>query len=326
MKCRNKKMTFKPSVLYYHPLVASLAQNILEKCQSKLVTTGNIKWQQFADGWPNLFIEDVKENCVGRNLLFLGSLHSPQIIFEQIAVLFELPRYLSKSVTFILPYFPTATMERVEREGAIATASTMARILSAAPMSSGGPCQIIIFDIHALQERFYFGDSVIPRLESAIPLLLREIRQEGFQNVSIAFPDDGAAKRFQVFFEHLFPLITCLKMREGDKRIVKVKEGLVKDRHCIIVDDLVMTGGTLIECAKVLKVNGAGSVSAFVTHAVFPKESWKKFTGEGEKLFQKFYITDSIPYANEIGKHAPFHLLSLADIIAEILLSYDLVQ
>lgn len=318
-------MSKKPSVLYHHPLVDSLAQNILEKCPSDSITHGNIQWRQFLDGWPNLFIEDVKKNCVGRNVIFLGSLHSPNIIFQQIAVLFELPRYLSKSVTFILPYFPTATMERVEREGAIATASTMARILSSVPLSSGGPCQIVIFDIHALQERFYFGDNVIPRLESAIPLLLPEIRKDDFCDVSIVFPDEGAAKRFQIYFENLFPIVTCLKVRDGVKRNVKVKDGEVVGRHCVVVDDLVMTGGTLIECAKLLKENGATAVSAFVTHAVFPKESWKKFTA-AERLFHKFFITDSIPHACDIGKHEPFVVLSLAEILAKILLSYDLQQ
>ena len=61
------------------------------------------------------------------------------------------------------------------------------------------------------------------RLESAIPLLLREIRKPHINDVTIAFPDEGAFKRFHSMFE--FPLITCLKVRQGTQRIVKIKEG-----------------------------------------------------------------------------------------------------
>jgi len=313
----------KASVLYYHPSCEQLAQNILNGCNNKVVA-GNVKWDQFPDQWPNLFIEDVKKNCMGCNVIFLGNLHSPQIIFEQLAILFELPRYLSKSVTFILPYFPTGTMERVETEGVIATASTLARLISATPLSSRGPCQILIFDIHALQERFYFGDTVIPRLESAMPLLLKQIKKEDMKDICITFPDDGATKRFRAYFEKDFPIVTCLKVREGNKRMIKIKEGDVSNKDCIIIDDLVMTGGTLLECAKVVQKNGAKSVRAFVTHAVFPNESWKKFIGKS--LFDKFYITDSIPHAIEIGKHEPFQVLSIGGVLADILLNYDVLQ
>ena len=320
------------SVFYFHPLTKLLGEEVIKHCCSKengelqnAVVKGNISWDHFSDAWPNLFIEDVKVNCAGRNVIFLGSLHDPAIIFEQISILYALPRYLSHSVTFILPYFPTATMERIDTEGKIATAATMARILSAIPLSTRGPCQIIIFDIHALQERFYFGDHVIPRLESAMPLLLQKIDKEKIPNVTIVFPDDGAFKRFHTIFENLFPLIVCNKIREADQRVIKIKEGVAEDRHCIIVDDLVMTGETLIKCAEAVKKCGASTVSAFVTHAVFPNDSWKKFTGE-ESLFTNFYITDSIPYASTIAEQKPFQLLSLADLIAKILHRYDLNQ
>lgn len=312
--------TKNPSVFYYHPSCENLAKNILAGCHEEVIE-GRISWKQFPDNWPNLFIEDVKKNCVGRNVIFLGNLQSPQIIFEQLAVLYALPKYLSKSVTFILPYFPTGTMERVETEGAIATAATLARMISATPLSSRGPCQTIIFDIHALQERFYFGDSVIPRLESAMSLLLQKIQSDKVEDVCIVFPDDGATKRFKNHFENTFPVATCLKVREGKSRIVKLKEGAVKNMNCVIVDDLVMTGGTLLECAKVLKENGACSVKAFVTHAVFPNDSWKKFVGG--HLIERFYVTDSLPDAKEISKHQPFELLSLGPIISNILLNYD---
>lgn len=326
-----------PHILYYHPQMKELAVSIAGRCdvwkntlnddrvRQKVELKDTIKWDKFEDGWPNLFIEDVRKDCAGRDVIFLGTLHSPELLFAQIAIVYTLPRYLARSVTFILPYFPTGTMERVDTEGQVATASTLARLLSGTPLSARGPCQLVMFDIHALQERFYFSDNIIPRLESAIPLLLREIRKLASSNITIAFPDEGAFKRFHQMFENEFPFITCVKIRDDGKRIVKIKEGCAMGRYCVIVDDLVMTGGTLIQCAKALKNAGAVKVGAFVTHAVFPNDSWKKFQN-CEFPFEKFYITDSIPYAVEISKHPPFCMLSLCDAISDALLGFDLLQ
>ena len=327
LQATNKNMSKKPLVLYYHPSMEPLANRVIDICkgQDNNVIKGSISWKHFHDGWPNLFINHVKKECAGQDVIFIGSLHSPEIIFEQISILYSLPRYLSRSVTFILPYFPTATMERIDTEGSVATAATLARILSATPLSSRGPCQIVIIDIHALQERFYFGDNVIPRLESAVELLLDEIKEKELKDVAIVFPDDGAFKRFHSHFVDLFPVIICTKIREGKGRIVRIKEGDATKCHCIIVDDLVMTGGTLIECANALKIAGAAQISAFVTHAVFPKESWKKFTSS-ESLFTRFYISDSIPHASEIAKNAPFVMLSLANILSKILFDYNSIR
>jgi len=119
--------------------------------------------------------------------------------------------------------------------------------------------------------------------------------------------------------------------------------GVATDKDCVIVDDLVQTGGTLIECAKVkyqiIPVNtyfivlqalqraNPKSISLFVTHAVFPQGSWKKFTTEKcEIKFSHFWITDSIPHAIEIAQHKPFELLSLCDSISNSLFSYDLLS
>ncbi|KAJ0590283.1 putative ribose-phosphate diphosphokinase [Helianthus annuus] len=91
--------------------------------------------------------------------------------------------------------------------------------------------------------------------------------------------------------------VVCAKVREGDKRTVWVKEGNPSGCHVVIVYDLVQSGDTLIECQKVLAAHGATKVSAYVTHAVFPKKSWKKFVHKnGGKLlsltlFVSFYFT-----------------------------------
>ncbi|GMN44900.1 hypothetical protein TIFTF001_014101 [Ficus carica] len=210
----------------------------------------------------------------------------------------------------------------MEEEGDVATAFTLARMLSNIPISSGGPTSLVIYDIHALQERFYFGDNVLPLFETGIPLLKQRLHQlSDSDKIVVAFPDDGAWKRFHKQFDH-FPMVVCNKVREGDKRIVRIKEGNPAGYHVVIVDDLVQSGGTLIECQKVLAAHGAAKVSAYVTHGVFPKRSWERFTHKDglEKAFAYFWITDSCPLTvKDIANRAPFEVLSLAGSISEAL-------
>ncbi|VAI48706.1 unnamed protein product [Triticum turgidum subsp. durum] len=208
---------------------------------SDAIQLQSINWRNFPDGFPNLFINNAHD-IRGQHVAFLASFSSPAIIFEQISVIFALPKLFIASFTLVLPFFPTGTFERVEEEGDVATAFTLARILSMIPKSRGGPTSVVIYDIHALQERFYFGDDVLPCFETGIPLLLQRLSQ-----LPDAFPDDGAWKRFHKSLAN-FPVVVCAKVREGDKRIVRIKEGNPEGRHVVIVDDLVQSGGTLREC------------------------------------------------------------------------------
>ena len=162
-------------------------------------------------------------------------------------------------------------------------------------------------------------------LKSAVYLLRQQLftklpKQE-LDTISIAFPDDGAAKRFKTKFPEL-PIIVCSKVRVGDERRVTVSEGEASGRHCVIVDDLVQSGGTLLECAKCLKALGATRVSCFVTHAIFPNENWKKFmhTEGGANIIDKVWITDTVPQiAEAVANIEPFEVLSIAPLVGHLL-------
>jgi len=216
--------------------------------------------------------------------------------------------------------------DKIDEEGQIATAATLARLLSHIPTTSTGPVKILIYDIHALQERFYFTDQVLPIFLSAIPLFFNRIQAHHWkEDIAIAFPDEGAWKRFGPQFGHKYPLIICTKVREGEKRIVKVKEGDPKGKHVFIIDDLVQTGGTLLECKAALRALGTNQVSAFVTHGVFPNDSWRRFANEDpSQRFGVFYITDSCPAtAKKVAAAPPFFVLSLIDTIVQTSLQFE---
>ncbi|KAL0362524.1 UNVERIFIED_CONTAM: Ribose-phosphate pyrophosphokinase [Sesamum calycinum] len=310
MERRQKKQV----LLFYCEEAEDLARKVA--AHSDLVQLQSINWRSFDDGFPNLFIKNAHD-IRGQHVAFLASFSSTSVIFEQLSVIYALPMLFAASFTVVLPFFPTGSFERIEEEGDVATAFTLARMLSNTPISRGGPTSLVIYDIHALQERFYFNDTILPVFETGIPLLKQRLQQLPKSDKMMEL-----GKRFHKLLDH-FPMVICNKVREGDKRIVRIKEGDPAGCHVVIVDDLVQSGGTLIECQKVLAAHGAAKVSAYVTHGVFPKRSWERFVHkneESEKAFAHFGITDSCPSTvKAIASKAPFEVLSLAGSIADAL-------
>jgi phosphoribosylpyrophosphate synthetase len=168
----------------------------------------------------------------------------------------------------------------------------------------------VTYDIHALGEQFYFDDRVQVELRSAMPMLIRRLKKLG-EPVSICFPDEGAGKRFgRIFEEAKLPIIVCSKVRDGQRRVVTVKEGETLGVHAVIVDDLIQSGGTIHECRKALIERGAAKVSVFATHPVMPHFSFLKFTAAD---YANVWVTDSVPETTMyLENKKPYEVLSLA--------------
>lgn len=311
---KNKEEYMNERLLLFCPQMGDLAKRVVNN-SSLRIHLGAIEWKEFSDSFPDIFIRNVEflRHC---DVTFLASFDTPYEVFRQLAVIYALPRYGAKSLRVILPYFPTGTMERVQKEGTIATAMTLARQLTATPLTASGPVEFVMVDIHALQERFYFGDTIVPRLVTAIPLLKERIR--GMKDIAVAFPDEGAYKRFGEMFDE-YPQIFCHKLRRGSERKVTIIEGDPAGKNVIIVDDIIFTGGTQIVCRNTLYKQGAQCVSAYATHGEFPNDSWKNFLGK----FRYVWITDSCPrIAKELrGINPPFELLTLQPIVSQIILN-----
>jgi|TARA_B110000977_G_scaffold188043_1_gene255819 phosphoribosylpyrophosphate synthetase len=113
--------------LYYCPQMKDLADAIAAQPSHLDIQTREISWKKFPDGFPNLFVEGA-ESIRGKHVAFLASFNNPETIFEQISVIYSLPKMFIASFTLILPFFPTGTAERVDREGEIPTAVTLVRV------------------------------------------------------------------------------------------------------------------------------------------------------------------------------------------------------
>ncbi len=299
-----------------------LARDIVDQYPDE-ISLEKIRWNDYADGWPDIIIKDEHRIRKSKNIAFLASLESPTDVFENYAAMCAIARICDGPLKIILPYFPVGVSDRQEVPGRVATAKSLARLLGSIPQSHlGGVPRLITYDIHALGEQMYFDDKITPRLETAIPLFLDHLSktctEEYLANVSFAFPDEGAWKRFGMYFPKDGGHVILDKIRKGDERVVTIKEGDPQDRSIILVDDLVMSGGTLIASAKLMRSMGARSVSAYVTHGVFPKESWKVFSVSPD--FLSFWTTDSCSITQSLRGTHPFEIISLAPAIAESLL------
>jgi len=196
-------------------------------------------WSKFPDGTDNIKIGGfAPQNQISRkNILFLANFDSNDATLSQYHALVMLCESFPSSMTVVLPFYPTATMERVTEEGVVATANATAKLLSNLP-NCGPPIRVMCYDLHTLQNRFYFSGNALASLHSAFPLMIRKIRENGTIN-AIAFPDDGAEKRYRYLFEKEFPemeYILCGKKRDPNdpsKRTIVVKEGDPKDKRSL---------------------------------------------------------------------------------------------
>jgi len=280
------------------------------------------KWGKFDEGGTDdIFLGGLHPNNLlrGRHVLFLASFHNNDVTLSQLHAFVVILQSFVASLTICLPFYPVGTMERVTTEGTVATANTLAQLFAGLP-TIGSPTRLMIYDLHTLQNRFYFSSSTCASLCTAIPILLQRLKQPGCKADCFAFPDEGACKRFAPLLPSQSPHVICAKKREGDERHVVITEGCPKGKHVVVVDDLVRTGGTLYEAAGALRKAGAASVSCFVTHAVFPFSSWQHYLKGGKRAgaFDKIWVTNSVPVTTDnIPTNDVFEVLDLVPQIVE---------
>lgn len=277
------------TLIFAPPAMQEGARHLAACCPADY-EPGNIEWRRFPDGTPNNVIVDY-DMIDGRNVVFMASLQDTRDYFDQFSTMYQIARGNPQSLTIYLSFYPTATMERPVPHGVVVTAETLARMLSTIPPARNGLTEIVIDDPHTeVLKSFFDGHRVrvtfrsfMPRIESHLRLL---------PNAAVVFPDKGARERFGRFFQERTQVICEKHRRPGMTPELRIVDGDPSGRPCVIIDDLVQTGGTLIECAHTLREHGALEVHAAFTHAVFPKDGWRAFTPD---VFRTVHTTTSCP-------------------------------
>ena len=222
-----------------------------------------------------------------------------------------LRRASARRITAVMPYFGYARQDRRIRSARVPiTAKVVADI-----MASVGICRLLTVDLHAdqIQGFFYMPvDNVY-----ATPAILNDIRQKNYNNVMVVSPDVGGVVRARAIAKRLndADLAIIDKRRTGlNKSEIMHVIGEPKGRHCVIVDDIVDTAGTLCSAAEKLKQQGAVSVSAYVTHPVLSGPAID--TIETSQL-DELVVTDTIPLQKRAEKCRKIRQISLAEMLAE---------
>jgi len=266
-----------------------LAKKIAEHYGSKL---GNIVVTKFSDGeFQPAFAESVR----GRRVFIVGSTFpTADNLMEMLLMLDAAKRASARHITAVIPYFGWARQDRKDQPRVAIGAKLVANLLQTA-----GATRIMTMDLHADQIQGFFEKPVDHLFASTI--FLPYIHQLKLENLTIASPDMGGSKRAYAYSKHLeCDVVICYKQRIK-ANIISTMEliGEVKDRHVIIVDDMIDTGGTLTKAADLMMEKGALSVRAICTHPILSGDAYKRI--ENSKLLE-LIVSDTIPLKRECSK------------------------
>ena len=267
----------------------NLAEAIAHRCGQNLCEVELIK---FADNELSCMI---KENVRGEDVFIIQSICNPanDNLMELLILMDACKRASAGRITAVIPYFGYARQDRKPVSRTPITARLVANMLEAA-----GANRIVTMDLHAGQIQGFF-DIPVDDL-GAMPLFVNDLethpnRMVIARNGVIVSPDAGGVARARKVAKKLHLDIAIIdKRREQANQIASMNViGNVNKKKCIIVDDIVDTGGTLIKAAEALKKDGAIEVSAYITHGVLSKNGGRKM--EESDALSNLVITDTIP-------------------------------
>ena len=246
----------------------------------------------FSDGeFQPAFTESVR----GATVFILQSTFPPtENLMELLLTIDAAKRASADKVIAVMPYFGWARQDRKDKPRVSIGAKLVANLLRAA-----GADRVMTCDLHADQIQGFFDFPVDHVYASKV--FIPYIKSLGLENLSIAAPDMGGAKRANAYAKELAcPVIICHKSRERANVVANITAiGEVEGKNIIIVDDMIDTAGTLTKAADVLMEKGAASVRACATHAVL---SGKAYENIAASAIKEVIVTDTIPLSSDPAK------------------------
>jgi len=283
-----------------------LSKEIAKKLNKKLVDTKIIR---FADG--EVYVE-INENMRGQDVFIIQSTCTPvnDSIMELLICIDALRRASAKSITAVLPYFAYARQDRKVSPRSPISAKLFANLL----MGSGAS-RVLTMDLHANQIQGFF-DIPVDNLFAG-PTFVQHIKKNiKSKSLVCVAPDVGGVERTRAIGKRLSADLAIIDKRRsgpGKSEVMNVI-GNVKNKVCVIIDDLVDSGGTIVNAAAALKSKGAKDVYAYVVHGVLTGEAVKKIN---TSKIKKFIISNSIMNIKKIKKSAKFQTISVGTLFAE---------
>jgi ribose-phosphate pyrophosphokinase len=265
--------------------------------------------RRFADG--EVFVE-IQENVRGADVFVIQSTSAPanDHMMELLIITDALRRASARRITAVVPYFGYARQDRK-----VGSRSPISAKLVANLITNAGVDRVMTLDLHAAQIQGFF-DIPVDNL-FASPVMVRDIRERfDLANLMVVSPDVGGVVRARGLAKRInAPLAIIDKRREraGESEVMNVI-GDVAGFTCILIDDLVDSGGTLVNAADALLANGAKEVYAYITHGVLSGGATARITGSRLK---ELVITDSIQPTEAINAAKNIRVLSISTLIGE---------
>jgi ribose-phosphate pyrophosphokinase len=264
----------------------------------------------FSDGE---FQPCLNESVRGATVFIIQSTFPPcENLFELLQMIDAAKRASAHKVIAVMPYYGWARQDRKDKPRVSIGAKLVANMLQAA-----GCDRVMTCDLHADQIQGFFDFPVDHIYASAV--FLPYIKAKNIENLAIAAPDMGGAKRANAYARYLeCPVIICHKSREKANVVGSITAiGDVKGKNVIIVDDMIDTAGTLAKAANVLKDMGALSVRACATHPVLSGPAYDRIA---ESALEEVIVSDTIPLSSDPAKDkSKITVLTMTDIFASII-------
>lgn len=279
-------------------------------CAYLKVALGKASVRRFAD--QEIFVE-IQENVRGQDVFLIQSTSYPanDNLMELLIMIDAMRRSSARRITAVLPYFGYARQDRRASGRTPISAKLVANLITEA-----GADRVLTLDLHAGQIQGFFDiptDNLF-----AVPVLTRDIKQTyDLNNVVVVSPDVGGVVRARALAKRLddrnLAIVDKRRERAGESEVMNIV-GDVAGRDCLLIDDIVDSGGTLCNAADALLAEGAASVTAYITHGVLSGGAVDRVASS--KL-RELVITDSIQPPTKVLSARNIRVISTAPLIGE---------
>ena len=283
-----------------------LSNKISKNLKNKLVNTSIRK---FADG--EIYIE-INENIRGNSIFIIQSVSSPanDNLMELLLCIDALKRSSAKNITAVIPYFGYARQDRK----VVPRTSISAKLVSNL-ITKAGADRVVTVDLHAGQIQGFF-DIPVDNL-FATPIFARHVKKKiKSKNLICVAPDVGGTERARALGKILnvgLAIVDKRRPKPGQSQVMNII-GDVKGKTCILVDDIIDSGGTIVNAAKALKDRGAKEVYVYITHGVLSGEAVNKIK---KSVIKNLVITDTIDNMNRVKGAKNIEVLSISSLMGE---------
>jgi ribose-phosphate pyrophosphokinase len=264
--------------------------------------------KNFSDG--EIWVK-YEENIRGVDLFVIQSTQAPaDNLLELLLLIDAAKRASARRVTAVIPYFAYARQDRKDQPRVSVSAKLVANLITRA-----GADRVITIDLHSSQIQGFF-DIPMDHLYAS-PVIIKRLNQLGLQNFVVVAPDIGAARTARAYAKRLNAELVLIDKRRPEHNFAEVLNiiGNPEGKNAIIVDDLVDTGTTFLQCADALKERGALDIYGVCVHPVFSGKAVDKINAS--ESIKQMFITDTIPFRSQSKK---IEIVSVSELFAEAII------